>query len=79
MLFQIESYVAGMIIYQYVLLFLPLKTTEYHWEQIDLKATNLLQDNSEDTRKYEIVSGPFGFKKAVKLDKNVAGGPQVTN
>ena len=44
-----------------------------------MKATNLPQDNSEDNRKYEVVSGPFGFKKAVKLDKNVAGGPQVTN
>ena len=44
------------------------QTTEYHYDQIDQKATNL-QDHSEENPKFEIVSGPFGFKQANKLDK----------
>ena len=55
----------------------PNKTTEYHWEQIDQNATNLPKDVSKNA-KFEVVSGPFGFQKAVKLNKNAGGGPQVT-
>ena len=44
------------------------QTTEYHYDQIDKKATNL-EDHTEENPKFEIVSGPFGFKQANKLDK----------
>ena len=52
------------------------KTTEYHWEQFDKNATNIPEDSSEKST-YDIVSGPFQFKKAIKLDKRASGGPQV--
>ena len=64
------------------------KTTEYHFEQVDQNATNLPKEckhpriTAEASKTcenitYELVSGPFRFKKAVRLDRKASPRPWV--
>ena len=61
-----------------IIIFAVFQTTDYHWEQFDSNATNIKEDSTDETNQgFELVSGPFQFKKAIKLDKKHKDGPQV--